>query len=161
MREVVLNAMKVVVPSSLSGAFYTTLSQVNFSNTITTGAILSTLVVAAIAGLFTIRSSIASTWKNNYEAEHTRCLDREKELDELRAKLLSEREEQQILRHELKNQVAALKLKTDLTDHEAKETTRHEEIAVTLEGIRHSMAQMASAMVLLATEVKNGQSQPR
>lgn len=150
--------MRVLIPSSLAGAVFSLADSVNFSNTITTGAVISTLIVAAIAGFFTIRTNVATTWKNNYEAEHTRCLEREQELDELRAKLLREREEHQVLRHELKNEIAGLKLKTDLTAHEAHETIRHEEIAVTLEGIRHSMAEMARAMTLLAAEVRSGKS---
>lgn len=154
-----LSALKLIAISSLYGIGYTLVDTVNFSNTITTGAIISTLVVASVAGLFTIRSNIAKTWKESYEAEHTAKLNAEEECRKQSLEMLSEREQQQILRHELKNEIAALKLKTDLSAHELRESGRHEEIASTLDGIRHSMAEMATAMTLLTKEVvENGKS---
>lgn len=110
---------------------------------------ISLLVSAAIivvAGLFTIRSSIASTWKENYEAETERRKLAEQEADEQRAS-----------KHEALNELAAAKLRTDITglmkfarelrDETNRERTEleqrlraeHAEIIKVLEDIRRAM----------------------
>lgn len=59
--------------------------------------------MVALAGLFTIRANIASTWRQNYEAEHEARLAAEAKLEAERAR-----------KHEALNELAAQKLRTDM-----------------------------------------------
>ena len=121
----------------------------NFSNTITTGAIISTVVVIAIAGLFTWRAQMASTWKDNYFAEKENREQCEGEIRKLNETLLKEREEQQKVRHDLKNDLAVALMKTDLTVHEAQESARHDEMVVVLKGINQRHDEMVNVLTTM------------
>jgi len=59
--------------------------------------------VIAIAGFFTVRTNVASTWRQNYEAEHEARLSAEARLEAERAR-----------KHEALNELAAQKLRTDM-----------------------------------------------
>lgn len=69
-----------------------------------TASLISGFAVIAIAGFFTVRSNIAQTWKDNYQAERTARLAAE-----------DEAKRQRQLKHEAVNELQALRLKTDLT----------------------------------------------
>jgi hypothetical protein len=121
--------MPLSIPQTFMAAaagIVTIFAQTNFSNTIPLGSIILGLIVVAVAGFFTIRSNIASTWKDNYEGERVKRKQAEEDLVNMKAELLdqmaSEREEQGRLRHDLKDQLATVKAqlmvaqaKTDLS----------------------------------------------
>lgn len=138
----------------------------SFSNTVTTGAIISTLAVVMVAGFFTIRANTAKIWRENYEGQLQRANALESENTKLREQILRERDEQQKIRHDLKNDLATALLKTDLTVHEAQEAARHEEMVQVLKGIqvRHDetvgvLSEMKSAMAEMTKSlIKNGGS---
>lgn len=142
------------------------LAATSFNNTVTTGAIISTLAVVMVAGFFTIRANTAKIWRENYEGQLQRANALESENTKLREQILRERDEQQKIRHDLKNDLATALLKTDLTVHEAQEAARHEEMVQVLKGIqvRHDetvgvLSEMKSAMAEMTKSlIKNGGS---
>ncbi len=95
---------------------------VDFNNTITTGSILIAFIIAVAAGAFTVRSKIATVWRQEAEGEKAKAARVEDMLVKERAdRVLLERQQQE-LRHDLKGEVVALKAqlkaveaKTDLT----------------------------------------------
>lgn len=95
---------------------------VDFRDQITLGTLITTAVVIIIAGFFTIRSKIAATWHDVADAKEAANKILQKELsDEQLARVIFEKEQQE-LRHNLKNEIAArdlqlksLEAKTDLT----------------------------------------------
>ncbi len=95
---------------------------IDFNHTITLGSVLIAFIIIAIAGVFTVRSKIASIWREEAEGERA-AKDR---LEEMLAKERAERahieREQQELRHDLKGEIATyrsqlkvMEAKTDLT----------------------------------------------
>lgn len=97
------------------------LAAIDFRNQIALGSIIVTVVILAIAGLFTIRSKIANVWREEAEGEKAAKERAHEELKEaLRERADFERDQQE-LRHALKNDIAvrdlriqALESKTDL-----------------------------------------------
>lgn len=95
---------------------------VDFQNKITLGSLLVAAVLIILAGIFTIRSKIATIWREEAEGERAakeRC---QEELAEERERRAEFEREQQELRHALKNQVVGLEAtikvleaKTDLS----------------------------------------------
>ncbi len=95
---------------------------VDFNHTITLGSVLTAFVVIAIAGVFTVRSKIATVWRQEAEGERARASRLEEALAKERADRIQLERQQQELRHDLKGEVVALKAqlkaveaKTDLT----------------------------------------------
>lgn len=90
---------------------------VQFSNTITLGAGITLIAVLALGGIFTLRSRLGAYWKSAYEEQQARAE--------------SEREQ----KHELKSELAAERLKTDLTEVVKAMNSQHNDlIARMLEG---------------------------
>lgn len=87
----------------------TVLAQASFSNTITLGSIILGIIVLVVAALFTIRSNVASVWRQEAEGWKERAEserhDREEREKELQAQLDQERE----VRHGLKNELAGIR----------------------------------------------------
>lgn len=98
------------------------LSAIDFKGTITLGSVLLSLLVIALAAFFTIRSKIATIWREEAEGERA-AKDRLLEiLTEERGERAKFEREQQDVRHELKGELAtckaqlkAMEAKTDLT----------------------------------------------
>lgn len=98
------------------------LAVIDFSSTITLGSILIGVVVVVVAGLFTIRSNIANIWRQDAEGQRLAKERLQEELIEARASRAKFDREQQELRHDIKDELAACKAqlkameaKTDLT----------------------------------------------
>lgn len=94
----------------------------DFQDKITLGSVITTIAIIAVAGVFTIRSKIATIWREEAEGERAakeRC---QGELAEEKADRAAFDRQQQELRHELKNEIAECKAqlavaeaRTDLT----------------------------------------------
>jgi hypothetical protein len=109
------------------------IASVQFTNTITVGSILTAALVIVLGGLFTLRNNMRSFWKDLAEERAAKIADLEEDMRQDRATASEEllaahdqmakfAEEQRVIRHELKGEVAALKAslqveraKTDLT----------------------------------------------
>jgi hypothetical protein len=109
------------------------LAELRFSDTVTTGSVITAAVVIVLSGLFTLRNNLRSFWHDlavERGAEVESLTKHLQEKDEALAKLNQEKsaelahhlEEQRTLRQELKNEVAALRAslrveqaKTDLS----------------------------------------------
>lgn len=108
-------------------------AQLEFSNTVTVGSIIVAASITVASGLFTLRNNLRSFWRGLAEEraeqieslEHT-IKERDQKIHDLqeqgRLDLLKLAEEQRVLRHELKNELAAVnaqlaaeRAKTDLT----------------------------------------------
>ncbi len=95
---------------------------VDFNHEITLGSVLTAFIVIAIAGVFTVRSKIATIWRQEAEGERAKADRLEQELAHERADRLTFERQQQELRHDLKSELAACKAslkameaRTDLT----------------------------------------------
>ncbi len=95
---------------------------VDFNHTITLGSILTAFIVIAIAGVFTVRSKIATIWRQEAEGERAAKQRLEEALAAERADRLAFERQQQEIRHDLKGenvalraQLKAVEAKTDLT----------------------------------------------
>ncbi len=109
---------------------------VDFNHTITLGSILTAFIVIAIAGVFTVRSKIATIWRQEAEGERAGKQRLEEALVKERSdRALFERQQQE-LRHDLKGEVVALK--AQLKAVEAKT-----DLTVALEAIRVMNAELA------------------
>ena len=105
----------------------------HFSDTITIGSIIVAALVIVLSGLFTLRNNLRSFWHDLAEERlaeiqslHAHLAEREQEIERdreaARETLEKQTEEQRLIRHELKNEVAALhatlrveQAKTDLS----------------------------------------------
>jgi hypothetical protein len=95
---------------------------VDFNHTITLGSVLIGIIVIVVAALFTIRSKIATIWREEAEGERAAKERAESELAEEKASRAAFELEQQEIRHNLKNDLAAcqaqlkiMEARTDLT----------------------------------------------
>ena len=95
---------------------------IDFTHTISLGSIMLGFLLIVGAGVVTVRSKIAAIWREEAEGERAAKERAQEELADTRADRAQFEREQQELRHELKNQVAAttaqlkvLEAKTDLT----------------------------------------------
>ncbi len=109
---------------------------VDFNHTITLGSILTAFIVIAIAGVFTVRSKIATIWRQEAEGERAAKQRLEEALAAERADRLVFERQQQEMRHDLKGEVVALK--AQLKAVEAKT-----DLTVALEAIRVMNAELA------------------
>ncbi len=112
---------------------------VDFNHTITLGSVLTAFIVIAIAGVFTVRSKIATIWRQEAEGERAA----KQRLEEALAAALADRlvfeRQQQEIRHDLKGEVVALK--AQLKAVEAKT-----DLTVALEAIRVMNADLAETV---------------
>lgn len=95
---------------------------VDFRGTITLGSVLLSLLVIALAAFFTIRSKIATIWREEAEGERAAKQRLEEQLALEKERRLVQDQEQQDLRHELRNELAGaraelkvMESRTDLT----------------------------------------------
>ncbi len=132
----------------------TVLAQANFSSTITLGSIILGIIVLVVAALFTIRSNVASVWRQEAEGWKARA-------EEMQLKLDEERE----VRHELKNELAGCraelvieKAKPDLSliVEQGKENYANamRDITAMVGGIVETQNQMLDVLGKLATQVE-------
>lgn len=103
--------LKLLIIAPAAGAANFLGAEVDFSNTITTGAIISSTIVIVIAGLFTIRGNVAKVWRENYEGEKEARELLQGQLTETTAKLQEATE----LIGELKKTIAQLEALPNLT----------------------------------------------
>jgi hypothetical protein len=98
------------------------LAVVDFSQTITLGSILIAFIILVVSGVFTVRSRIATIWRQEAEGERAAKERLEEELADERVSRVEFEKQQQELRHDLKDQISGLKsqlkvmeARTDLT----------------------------------------------
>lgn len=129
------------------------LAEAQFNNTITTGSIIIGAIVLFGAGLFTIKSHVASDWRQEAEAQHARA-------DRLQEESNAQTIEQQKMRHDLKEELATaraeillLQTKTDLSAHEEMATQRNKAIVAALDAIIARLDLGTEAMKQIADRV--------
>ncbi len=125
---------------------------VDFNHTITLGSILTAFIVIAIAGVFTVRSKIATIWRQEAEGERAAKQRLEEALAAERADRLVFERQQQEMRHDLKGEVVALK--AQLKAVEAKT-----DLTVALEAIRVMNAELAETVSAAIMQVMKTGSQ--
>lgn len=81
---------------------------VDFRNQVTLGSVIVAGIVLVVAGLFTIRSKIASVWREEAEGEKAKASRLEEELEAERASRVEYEKEQTEIRHELRAEIADL-----------------------------------------------------
>lgn len=98
------------------------LSAIDFKGTITLGSVLLSLLVIALAAFFTIRSKIATIWREEAEGERAAKSRLEEIITTERGERAKFERAQQDLRHDLKGELAtckaqlkAMEARTDLT----------------------------------------------
>ncbi len=103
-------------------ASFGVLATIDFNSQITLGSILIAFILIAVSGIFTVRSKIATIWREEAEGERAAKERYEQALTKERADRIQVERQQQELRHDLKSEVAGLKAqlkaveaKTDLT----------------------------------------------
>ena len=118
---------------------------IDFTHTITLGTVLLAVVIGAIASLMTIRSKVASVWREEAEGAEKR-LEQEK-----RSRAEFDRQQQE-LRHDLKDKIAGLT--AQLKVMEAKT-----DLSAALESIREMNAELATnvAAQIADAMVANGE----
>jgi flagellar basal body-associated protein FliL len=118
---------------AISGVAYGLLNTIRASDTITIGSIIVASLVVIAGGVFSFRNNMRTFWRNLAEErqEQIKVLeehahDRENQMlelqDQYHVQLAEAAEQQRLLRHELKNELAAVKAllavehsKTDLS----------------------------------------------
>jgi len=105
---------------SIAAGTASVFAQVDFSHTITLGSIIVGLVVAGAAFLFTLRSRIATIWKQEAEGWREKAERLAQEVAEERLKASTFAREQQEIRHGLKDELAACRaeLKVEQAKHD-------------------------------------------
>ncbi len=134
----------------------TVIATVDLSNEITLGSILIAFIIIAVSGVFTVRSKIATIWREEAEGERA-SKDR---LEEILANERIERtkfeRQQQEIRHELKGEIAALKAQIKVMEAKT-------DLSVALEAIRQMhvilVEQIAESTIRILKET-NGGKQP-
>ena len=98
------------------------LATVNFTDTITLGSVLIAIIVLVVAALFTIRSKIATIWREEAEGERARADRLDEQLAHEKQSRADFDRQQQEIRHDLKDELAgckaqlkAMEARTDLT----------------------------------------------
>ncbi len=123
---------------------------VDFNHTITLGSLLTAFIVIAIAGVFTVRSKIATVWRQEAEGERASKIRLEETLLKERSDRATFERQQQELRHDLKGDVVALK--AQLKAVEAKT-----DLSAALEAIRVMNANLAEAIsTTFVQEMRHG-----
>lgn len=138
-----LTAVELLVATIFAPA---TVSTGDGGGILTTVSVVVAAIAIVVAGGFTIRAHVASTWRDEAEAEKKRA-------DRFEVLIHEERQEQQHVRHELKEEVATLKgqlqvvqAKTDLSAHEAAAVQRNEATLGVLRAIQESLEALARSL---------------
>jgi hypothetical protein len=137
------------------------LAQTNFSGTITLGSILLGIIVLVVAALFTIRSNVASVWRQEAEGYKSKA-------DELQKQIDRERD----VRHELKNELAAARAQLVIAESRpdlsviVEMATEHystamKDVTRMFEGVTTTQAQMLEVLQRLASRIENGAKETR
>ena len=103
---------------------------VDFSSEITLGSIIIAFVIIAFAGVITVRSKIATIWRQEAEGERAAKQRLEEQLAAERADRLTFEREQQEIRHNLKGDVVALQAQLKVAEAKTDLTTALEAIRV-------------------------------
>ncbi len=134
----------------------TVIATVDLSSEITLGSILIAFIIIAVSGVFTVRSKIATIWREEAEGERASKDRLEEILANERIERTAFERQQQEVRHELKGEIAALKAQIKVMEAKT-------DLSVALEAIREMHAnladQVAAATVLILKE-SNGMKQP-
>lgn len=141
--------------ATIGAGAYTLGADVNFSNTISTGVIISTAVVIVIAGLFTIRANTAKIWRESYEGEKEARQQAEAEVKQLHDRLVEEAKEASIVQRDLDTQVRALQAKTDLTSAVQEARDRHIEVMAELSRLRSDGVENISVLREIAGMIRD------
>lgn len=139
--------LKLTAVELLVSALFAPSALTNGSGNVFTNISIAVGAVAiVVAGAFTIRAHVASTWRTEAEAEKKRA-------DRLDLTIREERQEQQTIRHDLKDNLATLKAqnmileaKTDLTAHEAGAVIRNEAILGALQAIQQTLEALTARL---------------
>lgn len=129
----------VIAITSLGG-----LLAIDFTSSVTLGSIIVTVVILAVAGIFTIRSKIADIWREEAEGERAAKERLQEELATEKASRAEFEKEQQEIRHDLKNQIAGCKAQLQVMEAKTDLTMALEEIRKmqqeTIQSISNSIA---------------------
>jgi glutamate-1-semialdehyde aminotransferase len=87
----------------------------DYNGTFSAGGIVASALVLAFGAVFTYRANAAKTWRETAEAREERIKELSNTLERERTERAAEREEDRMVRHDLKGEVARLRLATDLT----------------------------------------------
>ncbi len=134
----------------------TVIATVDLSNEITLGSILIAFIIIAVSGVFTVRSKIATIWREEAEGERASKDRLEEILANERIERTAFERQQQEIRHELKGEIAALKAQIKVMEAKT-------DLSVALEAIRemHSnLADQVAAATVLILKESNGIKQP-
>lgn len=125
----------------------------HFSDTITLGSVLVGLAVMVVAGFGAVRSQIARNYRDSWESEKTLRVEKEEALARCHEQMSVEREEQRIIRHQLKDdlatakaQVAVLETRTDFTAYEQRAVARNEAVLDGLRAVTESLNLIAARL---------------
>jgi transposase-like protein len=139
--------LKLTAVEGLVAMFFaTSFAHGESSGLLTSISVAVAAVAIVVAGAFTIRAHVASTWRNEADAQKDRA-------DRLQQEMVDERQEQQTLRHQLKEQLAVekaekllLAAKTDLSGHESQASQRHEATLGVLLAIQSTLEALAESV---------------
>ncbi len=134
----------------------TVIATVDLSSEITLGSILIAFIIIAISGVFTVRSKIATIWREEAEGERASKERLEEVIQAERIDRTMFERQQQEIRHELKGEVAALKAQVKVMEAKT-------DLTVALEAIREMhvilVEQIAESTIRILKET-NGGKQP-
>jgi len=130
---------------------------IDFSHTITLGSVLLALIIIAIAGVFTIRSKIATIWREEAEGEKSKAERLEAIVAQERSERSTFEREQQELRHTLKGEIAALQAQLKVAEAKTDLTTALEAIRI----MNADLAQSVSGSILQMMRTSSTLSEER
>ncbi len=137
-------------------ASFGVLATIDFNSEITLGSILIAFIIIAVAGVFTVRSKIATIWREEAEGERAAKQRLEETLAKERSDHTNIEQKQQELRHDLKGEVAALKA-------QLKAVEARTDLTVALESIREMNAalaeQLSGSIVMVLRELAHTSEQ--
>lgn len=149
--------------------FVSVFAQVDFKGTITLGSILLGIVIAAAAGISTVRSKVSSIWREEAAGWREKAERLEEALAAERAGRATDEREQQDLRHQLKGELAALnaKLKVEEAKHdfgvliEKMQELHTEAMTVMASKTVTAVTDISSAIGDLGRRIDTGQAEQR
>lgn len=120
-------------------ASFGVLATIDFNSEITLGSILIAFIIIAVAGVFTVRSKIATIWREEAEGERAAKQRLEETLAKERSDHAMLEQKQQELRHDLKGEIAALTA-------QLKAVEARTDLSSALEAIREMNANLAEQL---------------